>query len=108
MISKKMEKALNEQIGLEGYASFLYLSMSTWADNEGLVGCAQFLKRQSEEEHMHMLKLFDYLAEVDGFALTPGVKQPPHQFDSIQEVDVYSAATNKLSKYGSTSPLEIS
>ena len=39
MISKKMTDALNEQIALEGYASFLYLSMATLCGNEGLDGC---------------------------------------------------------------------
>ena len=32
------------------------------------------------------MKIFEYLADVDGFALTPGVKEPPRQFESVQEV----------------------
>ncbi len=92
MISKKMEKALNEQIGLEAYASFLYLSMASWCDNEGLAGCTQFLMRQSAEENAHMLRIFNYINEVDGHALIPAIKQPPHQFKSIQELfkEVYA------------------
>lgn len=86
MISKEMEKAFNAQIELEGYASFLYLSMASWCDREGLEGCAQFMHRQSEEEREHMLKIFHYLSEVGGFALTPEVKQPPHEFGSVQEM----------------------
>lgn len=81
-----MEEALNQQIAFEGYASFLYLSMSTWCDNKGLLGCAKFLRRQSEEEYMHMVKIFQYLSDVDGFAITPGIEQPPHEFDSVQEI----------------------
>ncbi len=104
MISKKMEKALNEQIGLEGYASFLYLSMASWCDKEGLEGCAMFMHRQSSEERDHMLRLYHYLSEVDGHALTPAIKQPPHNFDSVQAMfeEVYSheqkvtQAINKL------------
>ena len=86
MISKKMEAALNEQIGLEGYASFLYLSMAVWCDNQGLTGCHQFLMRQSDEEREHMMKIFEYIADVDGFPLTPGISEPPRQFESVQEV----------------------
>lgn len=81
-----MEAALNEQIEMEGYASFLYLSMATWCDDKGLSGCHEFLKRQSEEEREHMLKIFAYLADVDGFALTPGISQPPTKFKSVQEI----------------------
>ena len=92
MISNKMEKALNNQIALEGYASFLYLSMASWCDVQGLDGCAQFMYRQSEEERGHMLRIFNYISEVDGHALTPAIKQPPHQFKSIQDLfrQVYS------------------
>jgi ferritin len=86
MISKKMEEALNQQIAFEGYASFLYLSMATWCDHKGLQGCAKFLQRQSAEEHMHMMKIFEYLSDVDGFAKTPGIDQPPHEFKSVQEI----------------------
>ncbi|MEO0876997.1 MAG: ferritin, partial [Bacteroidota bacterium] len=86
MITEAMTKALNNQISLEGYASFLYLSMASWCDREGLEGCAQFMHRQSEEEREHMLKIFEYLAEVDAHALTPAIAQAPHEFESIQSM----------------------
>ncbi len=86
MISKNMEKALNEQIALEGYASFLYLAMASWCDKQGLAGCAQFMHRQSAEERQHMLRIFHYLSEVDAFALTPAIKQPPHEFKTVQNM----------------------
>lgn len=86
MISNAMVAALNQQISLEAYASFLYLSMASWCDREGLEGCALFMHRQSAEERMHMLKIFGYLSEVDGHALTPEIKQPPHEFSSVQEM----------------------
>jgi len=84
MLSQKMEKALNEQISLEGYASYLYLSMASWADQQGLAGCSEFMHRQSIEEREHMLRLFHYINEVDGHAITPGIQQPPHEWKSIQ------------------------
>jgi len=104
MISDKMTKALNSQIQLEGQASFLYLSMASWCDKEGLEGCAKFMHRQSAEERMHMLKIFDYLSEVDGHALTPAIKAVPHEFTSAQDMfqQVYkheqkvTASINKL------------
>ena len=86
MISKKMTKALNQQIELEGSASFLYLSMATWCGNEGLEGCAKFMHRQSAEEREHMLKIFEYMGEVDAIALTPSIAQVPHKFDSPQKM----------------------
>lgn len=83
MISKKIEAALNEQIAMEGYASFLYLAMASWCDRESLDGCAQFMHRQSDEERGHMLRIFTYLSEMDSFALTPSIAQPPHEYESV-------------------------
>ena len=83
MISKKMTEALNDQIALEGYASFLYLSMASWLDKEGLEGSANFMRRQSEEERAHMLRIFDYMSEVDAYPQTPAIEQPPLEFDSV-------------------------
>lgn len=103
MVSQKMIDALNEQIALEGYASFLYLSMAAWCDKEGLEGCTEFMHRQSAEEREHMLRIFRYLSEVDAHALTPQIKQAPHEFESIQEMfkQVYTheqKVTNSIHK----------
>ncbi|MFN7118818.1 MAG: ferritin [Saprospiraceae bacterium] len=86
MIPKKIEDSLNQQIALEGYASFLYLSMASWCDFEGLEGCANFMHRQSAEEREHMLRIFNYMSEVDARALVPAIAQPPYQFDSIKQI----------------------
>lgn len=85
-ISKKMEAALNKQIALESSASYLYLSMASWCDREGLSGSAQFMHRQSEEERNHMLRIFHYISDVDGHALTPGISQPAHEFESVHSL----------------------
>ena len=86
MISKKMEVALNKQIELEAYASSLYLSMASWCDKESLEGCSVFMHRQSEEERVHMMKIFNYISEVDGHAITPQIDQPPLEFESVQSM----------------------
>ena len=92
MLSKKIELALNKQIALEGYASFLYLSMASWCDKEGLEGCAKFMHRQSDEERNHMLRIFHYISDVDGHAITPAVKQPSLEFKSVYSLfeEVYA------------------
>lgn len=103
MVTKKIEKALNEQIALEGYASFLYLSMASWCDQEGLDGCSKFMHRQSTEELSHMMRIFHYLSEIDGHAITPAIKQPPLKFKSIRAMlsEVYKheqKVTNSIHK----------
>ena len=71
MVTDKMTAALNDQLEKEAYASFLYLSMAAWLDHEGLEGSAQFMYRQSDEEHSHMMRIFNYLLEVDSKAIRP-------------------------------------
>jgi len=86
MLTKKLEKALNEQMEMESYASFLYLSMASWFDSVGMEGCTKFMFRQSEEEKEHMLRIYHYILEMDGKAIIPGIKQPPSKFKSAIEV----------------------
>lgn len=83
MLSKTIEKILNEQIEKEGYSSNLYLAMATWADKEGFAGIAQWLFAQAEEERMHMMKFIEFITERGGHALVPEFKQPPANFDGI-------------------------
>lgn len=85
-MNAQMQEKLNNQIGMEAYASFLYLSMSAWCDHKGLMGCAHFLKRQSDEEHDHMMKLVEYLQEVDGRPVIPSIDQPPKDFEDINSL----------------------
>jgi len=86
MQSKKIEAALNKQIGLEGYSSFTYLAMAGWCENEAMDGCAKFLYRQSDEEREHMMKIFHYINEVDGKAITPAIQQPQIDYKSVQQL----------------------
>ena len=86
MLNAKMNAALNDQIGMEGYASFVYLAISTWCDQKGMAGAASFFRRQSEEENMHMLKIVDYILEMDGTVDVPGIEKPKGQYDNIIQV----------------------
>lgn len=86
MLSKKIEKALNEQIAKEANATFYYLAMASWAHSQALDGTASFLYRHSNEENMHMHKIFNYINETGGHALVPEIKKVPNTFKSIEEV----------------------
>jgi len=80
MVSKTMEKALNEQINAELYSSYLYLSMATWFDDAGLAGCAHWMKQQAQEELFHAMKMFDFLAERGGRVVLEAIDKPPHEW----------------------------
>ncbi|MBC7885979.1 MAG: ferritin [Saprospiraceae bacterium] len=84
-LSPKMTEALNQQISYEGYASSFYLALAYWCDIQALQGCKKFFLRQSDEERMHMLKLYEYMSEAGVQPMTPALPQPPIKYKSIQE-----------------------
>lgn len=86
MLSKNMISLLNKQIGLECQASHVYLAMASWAEVQGYEGIAKFLYHHSDEERMHMLKLFHFINERGGHAIAPHIKDIPTQFKSVNEV----------------------
>ena len=86
MISSKIEAALNRQIDLEGFSSMYYLSMASWCEVKGYNGIAKFLYHHSDEERMHMLKLFKFINDRGGHSLVPGLDAPPKTYNSIHEI----------------------
>ena len=86
MLSDTMQSALNEQINAELYSAYLYLSMSVYCENKNLAGFARRMRRQSNEEISHALKLIDYIADQNGRVVLMAVAQPPSEFSSITDV----------------------
>lgn len=82
MLSKKLLKALNKQINLEYYSSYLYRAMSAYMENKNLDGSAHWMRMQADEEHLHALKIFDYVLERGGRIELLAVSAPPQDWDS--------------------------
>lgn len=82
----KVEKALNKQVEKEASSSQFYLSMASWAENQGLNGTAKFLYTHSDEERFHMLKLVKFINERGGTAIIPNIEAPQKNFKSIENV----------------------
>ena len=86
MITKTVEKAINEQIKREEHSSRIYLSMASWAERNGFPGAANWLYTQTEEERIHMLKLVHYLNDRGGTAVIPALDAPEAKFKSLLDV----------------------
>ena len=86
MLSKNIEKALNDQIKLEAESSQVYLAMASWAEIQGFEGVASFMYKHSDEERMHMLKLAKFVNERGGHAKVSALKAPPVSFGSFKEM----------------------
>lgn len=77
MISKKIEKAFNEQIKWEYYSAYLYLSLSSYFTSLGLPGFANWMDVQFQEEQFHARRMFDYVNEKGGRAILQAIDAPP-------------------------------
>ncbi|WPR72145.1 ferritin [Flavobacterium sp. NG2] len=86
MLSKKIETALNKQVRIEAESSQIYLSMASWAETHGLEGISKFMYAQSDEERMHMLKIFKFINERGGHAQVSELKAPKTTYDTFQEM----------------------
>ncbi len=80
MISKKLEKAINEQIKHELYSEYLYMSMQAWFAGENLDGMASWMEAQSQEERFHAMKFFRYLLDRGGKIELKALEKPPVDF----------------------------
>jgi ferritin len=85
-LTKETEALLNKQIEMEGKSSAAYLSMASWCETKGYDTSSQFLYKHSEEERMHMLKLFHYINAAGGHAIQPEISGIKHSFKSLREV----------------------
>jgi ferritin len=86
MITKVVEKSINEQIKREEHSSRIYLAMASWAEKSGFPGAASWLYVQTEEERIHMLKLVHYLNNRGGTAIIPALDAPGTKFKSLPDV----------------------
>ncbi len=86
MISKKIQKALNEQLNAEFYSSYFYLSMSAYFESKDLQGFAQWFRLQADEEYAHAMKIFDYVYQIGGEVKLMKIDGPKTNWDSFLEV----------------------
>ncbi|MEJ5169830.1 MAG: ferritin [Fimbriimonadales bacterium] len=82
MISKKLEKAVNEQIQKETYSAYLYLAMAAYFAAQNLDGFANWFYVQNQEETYHAMKLHRYLIERGGEVELMEIEKPPKDFES--------------------------
>ena len=104
MLSTKLAQALNKQINEEYYSSYLYQAMVAFMMERNLDGCAHWMKMQAAEEHLHALKIFDYVCDRGGRVELQEVKAPPKSWDTplaaftaaLQHEKIMTANISKL------------
>jgi len=85
LVSDKIVKAFNQQIGNEMGASMQYVSIAAHFAAQSLAELAKFYYRQSEEEREHAMKFVRFLIDAEGQVEIPQVAAPRTRFKSALE-----------------------
>lgn len=83
MISKNLEKMLNDQFNRELFAVNAYLSLCSYFRDQEMDGFANFFKVQSEEESFHAEKIFNFIHDTGGRVLLQSIEAPKNDFSNI-------------------------
>ncbi|MBP3943851.1 ferritin [Sphingobacteriaceae bacterium WQ 2009] len=85
-LSEDIQNILNAQVKVEAHSSALYLAISSWCGDQGLDNASTFFANQADEERAHMLKIFNYINNRGGRAVSPEITGIPQDFESFRSV----------------------
>lgn len=85
LIGKRLNDAINQQIGNEFGAHFQYLTIGAFFEGMALEGMAKFFYKQATEEHEHAMKFFKYIMDAGGEVHIPPINAPKSTFASAEE-----------------------
>lgn len=90
-----MEAALNKQIKLEMDSAYIYLSMSNWCTEQGLMGFASWMMKQYGEEMEHAMKIYDFVHDVGGSVVLDSIDKPQGKWKGPKDVFEVTLAHEK-------------
>lgn len=96
MISQTMQDALNEQINKELFSSYLYLSMAAFFATKNLPGFASWMRKQSDEEREHAMKLYEHIEDRGGRVVLKAINAPKTEWASNLDAFKEAAAHEAL------------
>ena len=85
MLSKKVEKALNDQLNMEYSSAYVYQAMAAYFSDINFSGFAAWMDNQAEEERTHARKIYDYILERGGKVVLSEIRAPKSQYKSALE-----------------------
>jgi ferritin len=100
LITKKLNDAINVQIGREMEASNQYLQIAAYFESRYLKKLADLFYKQAAEEQEHALKFLHYITETGGNLAIPALAAPKTDFSSAEEAVALSLKwENDVTKY---------
>jgi ferritin len=85
-MDKKLESELVAQINREFYSWYFYLGMVEYLERQGLNGFGKWMRMQAKEEHLHAMRLYDYVQDRGGSVDLADIKGPSGAYNSVLDV----------------------
>lgn len=82
IISEKLAKMINEQVGNEFGASLEYVNIASYFSSEDMLHFEQIFFDQAQEERDHAMKLVNYLLDAGGKVAVPAIPAAKADFTS--------------------------
>jgi ferritin len=82
VINSKVQDALNYQLNREMYSAYMYLSMSAYFQSTNLKGFANWMHIQAQEEMVHAMKFYDFIAQRGGRVTLTDIEAPQKEWKS--------------------------
>jgi ferritin len=86
MLKSVMQDSICDQINNELFSSYSYLAMAAWCEHQQFIGCAQWLRIQSQEEYGHAMRLLDFLLARNAVVKLKPIAAPEAEFESVATV----------------------
>ncbi len=96
MANQRVLDALNEQLNMELFSEYFYLSMESYFLDNDLDGFANFFNVQVKEERDHAYKFLNYISRIGGKIILQPIRQPQVDFESPLEVFELALKHEKL------------
>ena len=81
MINERVMKVLIDQVNKEFYSAYLYLSMSAYFSDIGLLGFANWMIIQFQEEQAHAMLIYDFLIDRNVKVTLFAIDEPPNTWN---------------------------
>ena len=85
LISKRLGREINLQVGREFAASLQYVSIASYFAEESLPQLASFFYRQAEEERDHAMKFVHFLVDAGAPVSIPAIEATASGFESAEQ-----------------------
>jgi len=85
-IPKRVQAALNKQLGVELSSAYAYLAMSAHCEQRNLPGFGQWLRAQWQEELDHAMKFYSFVIDRGGDVHFETIDEPRSEFSTVLEV----------------------